>query len=197
MKRHFSILFLILPAIAWGFLVLRLNLEQLTQFASRIVVGRCLEVVEEKDAEGRSVDRITLEVRQTLKGTPEKRLIFRQIKMLASTQGTEVTKTTVLSDLPTYQVGEEMVLFLSEGESGLSAPVGLLQGKFLIEKNQSGKKMVLNGTDNRGLFLGLAEEGKLKSLKLSTGEQKLMTTSTEAAPLPYADFVTLVKKLSR
>lgn len=187
-------LFLIFPFSSHSFLVLRLNLEQLTSLSDRIFVGRCLEVKPAKDKGGRLVQYVTYEVTETLKGAPEERITFKQIRLGEGGERGDFTTTTAFSDLPNYEVGEENVIFLSgESDIGLTAPVGLLQGKFQIVTNAKGEKRVVNGLGNKGLFLGLSKSPRVKALTLSTRERKMMESASSTPSLQ--DFVSLVKKL--
>lgn len=183
MKKILIVLFLV-PQISFGFLVAQLNLEQLTRLAERIFVGKCLEVQIGKDRNGRPVQYVTFEVEATLKGNPEPSVTFKQIRFNSEVTKGKLTGTTTLSELPDYQRGEEVVLFLSEpSELGLTAPVGFTQGKFLVLQRRNGKT-VTNGIANQRLFRGMKKSGSVKALVNRPG-----------AELPYDDFLSLVKKL--
>ncbi|MBI2980871.1 MAG: hypothetical protein HYY44_00950 [Deltaproteobacteria bacterium] len=194
--HHIALIFLIsLSFPAHAFLVLRLNLEHLVSFSEKVFLGRCLEVKETEDLNGRPVQFVTYEVIETLKGPPEKTVTFKQIRLGEGRQQGEVSTTTALSDLPTYKVGEENVIFLSgESDIGLTAPVGLLQGKFLVTSTASGEKKVTNGLKNKGLVSGLSKSPKVKSLRLTSREKKALEKPAET--IPYEDFKSLVRKLS-
>lgn len=182
MKRILLIA-LLLPQITFGFLVAQLNLEQLTHLAETIFVGRCLEVREGRDQNNRPVQYVRFQVTETLKGEPQPELTFKQILM---------TSNSSFSELSNYQVGEEVVLFLSKpSEWGLTAPVGLSQGKFLIQ-SQGRSKTVVNGTRNRGLMIGMSQSSRVKSLSLTSSEKRLLQGKPE---IPYQEFVSLVRKL--
>ena len=61
-----------------------------------------------------------------------------------------------IAGVPTFHVGEEVVLFLyGESELGLSSPVGLGQGKFEVVETKEGGKLALNSSNNRTLFRGM------------------------------------------
>lgn len=189
-------LFLLLPsATSHSFLVLRLNLEQLTSLSERIFVGRCLEVKLVKDRNDRPVQFVTYEVIETLKGSAEERITFKQIRFDERREAGEISGTTALSDLPTYEAGEENIIFLSgESDIGLTAPVGLRQGKFVIQTGSKGEKRVVNGLGNKGLLFGLSKSPRVKSLSLTTKEKKMLSRPSE--PVPYEEFVSLIKRLT-
>jgi len=123
--------------------VRRLNIEQLTAKAGRIVSGRCIGMDVSRDAAlDLPVAEITVLVDRTLKGARDRRLTFR---MLAT--GDHLTGT------PSFRMGEEVILFLyPESAAGLTSPVGLGQGRFLIERDKTGGSRAVNALANRGLL---------------------------------------------
>lgn len=170
---------------AWGLTVLQLNLEQLAALSEKVFVGRCLSVGAARDRSGRQVQTVTFQIEEMLKGEPAEKVTFRQLA--ASPDG-------IFPELPQYEVGEEAVVFLSEaGGLGLTAPVGLGQGRFRIETTENGRG-VINGTGNRALFRGWKKSPRYKSIGLTSSEKKLIRSSS--GPLPYEDFLSVVRKLS-
>lgn len=199
MFRLFSFVlsFLLLPVVAFPLTVLQLNLEQLTALSEKIFIGRCASVVSERDSAGRPIQVVTYDVDTMLKGEPAERVTFRQLGLADEGSGLQelggVTTVGVFRELPRYTVGEEAVVFLSEeGRLGLTAPVGLMQGKFEV-KTTDGEKTVVNGAGNRGLFIGRKESPKFKSLSLTAKEKRLVKQN--GGLLPLDGFVSLVKKL--
>jgi hypothetical protein len=181
--------------------VLQLNLEQLTGLSEKVFVGRCVGVTQEKDAKGRTIQKVTFDVIQTLKGEPESQVTFRQLGFIEGAAGLEalqmpsdVQVQSLDRDLPHYQVGEESIVFLSApGGSGITAPVGLGQGKFAVTET-GGAKTVTNDAGNRGLFIGAEKSSRIKTLSLTSADKSLMKTNGGA--MPYDAFVSLVKKLA-
>lgn len=202
MKRALGLL-VFLPLIwsvpAFSLSVLQLNLAQLTDLSDKVFAGKCVSVVQERDGAGRPVQAVTYKVKEMLKGAAADQVTFRQLGF-TDEEGDrqeigDVTVMGVLRELPHYEVGEEDVVFLSgEGRLGLTAPVGLMQGKFDVIAKASGQKAVVNGTRNQGLFLGWSKSPKLKTMKLSTGEKSVVGTS--GGELSYDDFISLVKKIA-
>ncbi len=191
MIRRLRFLLFLLPSVASAFLVLQLDLQQMTELAERVFVGRCISATEGVDRNGRPVVYVSYEVTETLKGarpvgTPAERITFKQIRM---------TTTTSVSELPHYEVGEESIVFLSgESDIGLTAPVGLMQGKFRVVTDSAGEKKVLNGHGNRGLLQGLKKNKTVKLMALSKKESRLI--SSGSTDIPYDDFVSLVKRFT-
>jgi hypothetical protein len=185
---------------AYAQLVLQLNLEQLTSLSERVFVGKCLSVKDLQDEGGRFVQELTFDVKETLKGPASEQVTFRQMvsSSLLSSQNSQPGAMTVqglFRELPTYAVGEEAVIFLSaESRLGLTAPVGLLQGKFKVESNAD-EKVVVNGSGNRDLFMNADKSPKFKTIHLSTKQQTLL--KDKSGPVPYSDFISLVKSLAQ
>lgn len=199
MKRRLLLVFALLAVSipAFSLTVLQLNLEQLTALSEKVFIGRCASVIQEKDSSGRPVQVITYDVEEMLKGEPAARVTFRQLGLAdegSDLQGLGgVTTVGVFRELPRYTAGEEAVVFLSEeSRLGLTAPVGLMQGKFDV-KAADGIKTVINGAGNRGLFIGWKGSPKFKSLSLTAKEKGLVKQNGGALPLD--GFVSLVKKL--
>ena len=195
MKRRLLILLLLsIPWQAFAFLTVQLNLEQLTILAERVFVGRCVDLREGRDRNGRPVQYVTFQVDETLKGPEADQVTFKQILLKTDEAEGRFTATTSFSQLPSYQVGEEAVVFLSEpSEIGFTAPVGLSQGKFVIETDAAGKRWVKNGLGNRGLFRGLRSSPRVKSLPLSSSQKAQL--KGDRRTISYEDLVSWVGKL--
>ncbi len=190
---------LLMPGVGSALTVLQLNLEQLYGLSEKVFLGRCLSVRPETDAAGRRIDEVTFEVEEMLKGKLTSRVTFRQLSSASEVvqEGpvTIVGMNDLIANLPVYQVGEEVVVFLSaEGEIGLTAPVGLYQGKFSIVQAASGIKTVRNGLNNRGLFVSWRKSPRLKSLQLSPTEKGVLRQN--GGEIRLEDFLSIVHKLS-
>ena len=182
-KRELLLIFSALATLlsaqpAQALLTMQLNLKQLTVLAERVFVGTCVEVKETRDEQRREVQYVTFQVEEVLKGEPATEIRFKQM-----------ANKGLGADLPQYSVGEEAVVFLAAAhpETGLSAPIGLIQGKFVIQSSGERGRQVVNGVGNRGLLVGLQKGSKVK--RLSTGEGH--------GPLPFEGFVSLVKDLAK
>lgn len=194
----FFLLVSVLLAQAFALTVLQLNLKQLTELSDQVFSGTCLSLRTTTDSAGRRVQYVTFQVNEMIKGPLAKKVTFKQLALAgtAVVQG-QLQMDDLVREIPQYKVGEDAIVFLSApGRLGLTAPVGLMQGKFVIEQDENGDKTVVNAMDNRGLFMGLKSSPAMKSMSL-TSQEKLIVNSTNAGgPLPYAEFTSLVKKLS-
>ena len=89
-----------------------------------------------------------------------------------------------IPDLPTYAVGEEVMLFLHPNSPyGFTSPVGLHQGKWTIITTSSGKKMFRRSVSGSLLVKGAA--GALYSERLKG----------KPVQYQYSTFLSRVKKL--
>jgi len=129
------------------------TLEELVRSAGTILTGRVLDVREERHPRYPYliVTRVTLAVERTFKGgtrASSGRFTFRQIGGLTRFR---------IFDLPGYQVGEELVLFLyPESAYGLTSPVGGMAGKFrLFVDPQTNRRVIATRFDELGLPHGL------------------------------------------
>ena len=136
----------------------RLDLATLTAHAGTIVAGRvvALRPGSHPKYHRTGVLFITMEVSQTLKGKPTKRLTFMQYAGRAATPGAgrSISMAPSLPDMPPYRIGEEVVLFLYPASSvGFTSPVGGAQGKFLIQRPQGQPVTVISqgGNDSLGV----------------------------------------------
>lgn len=121
-----------------------LTLEQMTERATTIFSGRCVAVrTLHSTAIGLPVSVVTFHVERVLQGE-----LPRVVTLKFLGDGT--------FGVPRFRKGEEVVLFLyGKGRLGLTAPVGLGQGKFTISRDKLGREVAVNEMGNRNLFRGL------------------------------------------
>jgi hypothetical protein len=128
--------------------VTSINLARMVEESGNIVLARVTRATPEPHPQFRNLNTVavTLDVVETLKGSPGREFVFRQyvadIFESKSTQG--------------YRMGEEILLFLhGPSTEGLTSPVGFEQGRFRVERDTAGSRVVRNGMDNIGLFEGM------------------------------------------
>jgi hypothetical protein len=146
--------------------VLRFNLEEMTQTADRVFLGRCTAVDETTEfiAQGNMpVTKYTFEVERALKGSVPRQITFMQLGHPAkrASKGSEIVShgqavgpDTFFHGMSEYRVGERAVLFLIPNYMGgkVTYPVGLDQGAFVVSRMPSGRELARNGINNLGLF---------------------------------------------
>ena len=138
---------------AWCASVLPVNLVDLVEIAPRVFEGQCVQiehaVVKSSDGEvDIPVARYTFEVNDPIRGISDKKVTITQLGKFQD--GRRFWANPDMIGVPTYKVGDRYVLFMTpEGKTGLSSPVGMAQGAFLIEnrraKSMSPKSYVFKG----------------------------------------------------
>jgi hypothetical protein len=142
-----------------GSLVREIDFVSLNQRAGTLFHGRCIERKEVPDARPFGYTEYTFEIIEGVKGCrdaagkPTETMTVRHAGTRSGhvrPDGLEVPPLRL--GLPEYEVGEEVVLFLTrESKLGLCAPVGLSQGKFSVIRAK-GRVLVRNSQANRCLF---------------------------------------------
>lgn len=173
-------------------MVVPLNLEQLTERAERVFVGRCDSVSEEYSPDQMATTSVTYEVLDKIKGDLRSyetvRLYGFSKKTVLSEEGSTIVGTTPLASY-SFEPGAEEVLFLyKESRLGLTSPVGFGQGRFEIRTLASGDKVVSNRFGNH-LLLRKSSSSVLKALKSTS------PSASPDEPIRFEEFVATVKKV--
>ena len=137
-----------------------LNLVEMERHADRIVWGQCLSVVQRgRAAPGLPIQQYTFQVRQAVKGVREgQKITFRQLRSTGPSR-------SGIFELPSYREGQEVLLFLhADSSKGLTSPVGLQQGVFVVGKQAGGGATVVNAVHNRNLAFGLSAQAATAGL---------------------------------
>ncbi|MDO8462596.1 MAG: hypothetical protein Q7S98_07070 [Deltaproteobacteria bacterium] len=190
--RRFSLFFLISflsPSVVLATMVLPLNLEQLSQRAERIFVGRCDSVAEEYDSNQMATTSVTYEVLDKIKGDLRSyetiRLYGFSKKTVLSEDGLLISRQPTPLAAYSFEPGTEEVLFLyKDSRLGFTSPVGFGQGRFEIHTLASGQKVVSNNFGNR-ILLKKSSSSVLKALKSANPDE----------PIGFDEFVATVKKV--
>jgi len=175
------------------------NLKELVVASERIFIGQCIAVQEGELKFPRGTifyTEYTFQVSESIKGNVDGVITFKQYGLAKPRQ---IDENTVLYNrpvgMPVYNENEEYMLFLiGDSRLGLTSPVGLYQGAFLITQDQFGRQVALNGAYNRGLFKNMSSN-ELNTLALTRTEQTLAARAK--GPFILNDFVSVVKKFDR
>lgn len=162
------------------------NLAQLTARAATIVQGRIISVSVEPHPLYTSLNSVvvTVAVDDTLKGTAQKSLTFRQF----------IWDPRDRTEHAGYREGEEIVLFLNrKTELGFTSPVGLGQGRFHVFQDPSGRQRVASESQSRTLFDGMQNSVTLS--RLSAHARQVVTAPTQQ-PLTLDVLKEIVRSLS-
>lgn len=116
------------PSQSGAGIVEKLTVEELTDRADSILIGRVTDIACYHEGEGNIYTQVTLSVEQTIKGEVKETVNVR-------VPGGELNGQTLwVEDAPSFQMGERVVVFLEERE-GTFTVVGGFQGKFTIDDN--------------------------------------------------------------
>jgi hypothetical protein len=157
-----------------------LGLAELTGGAGRIFVARVERVEAGRDAEGLPAVWTTFAVSETLKGPASEHVTLKQ---LGTSFGGADARIAPHADVPRYEPGESVVLFVHpESTLGFTSPVGLGQGCFRI-RDRDGTRVAVNDVGNRNL---VAPAGAARTLA---------GPDPTAASLPLATLIARVRGL--
>jgi hypothetical protein len=178
----------LVPSLVFASRVRPVNLEEMTLRADRIFHGRCVEVRPALDRDlGLTVTYVTFVPQRTIKGSIHGGRLT--IKMLGD-QGPAAPTGAAVEGLPTFQVGEEVILFLhGNSRHGLTSPVGFGQGKFDIVRDKEGRPVAINGSGNEHLLDGLSTKARGK-----LGQRA--ERSKDHKPVPLDDLLEMAASLS-
>lgn len=114
--------------------LLAVDVPALSRTADAIVRGKVVDVASKRSGDGRRVfTEIAIEVAETLKGTPPKRLILVQPGGIVGDLGQHVAGTG------SFKRDEEVLVFLEQRGMGRYVLSGMAQGKYRIERSSDGK----------------------------------------------------------
>lgn len=150
-RRLFGVLGLVavLTAPSGATTLLPVDLPALTDRAATIFVGRVVAVRTGIDPHGLPATWTTFAVDEQLKGTREDQ---RTVKQLGTSAPVAADGRLIrVAALPTYRVGEEVLLFLhAESGAGFTSPVGFGQGCFRI-RDDGTTRLATNDVANANL----------------------------------------------
>ena len=159
-----------------------LNLEEITEAASRIFVGKCTKI--EKVDKPVSAYKYTFKIIEPIKGVKTKKLSFKQWKPTARNNG--------------YKKGKKYILFLhADSKLGLTSPAGFLQGRFEVQRKGfiRRKEVVTNQLHNKGLIRNL-RTNKTVTIKSNKYLNDYIKKCSElGVPMRYKEFVEAVRYL--
>ena len=167
------------------------NFTQLIADARLIFVAKVIRVTDGINAQGVPYTEVTLDVARCPKGgiASGDRPSFRQYGLVAPRRlpNGQMLDTVTPREYPRWQEGEQVVAFLDAPvrNSGLQTTVGLKQGKFSLLDGR-----VVNGVDNRGLFVGV----RVADAMLDARERAMLESR---GPVDAATFVGLVDRAVR
>lgn len=122
---------------AWSSVVVLIDQRGLVQRSHRIFWGTCRERECLVDDRGMIVTRYVFTVYEGLKG---RCAATEEVTLPGGVVG---NRGLVMAGMPSFAVGDELVLFLAESTGSYTVPVGLAQGRFeVFTKAEAGAKHV-------------------------------------------------------
>jgi hypothetical protein len=165
------------------------SIDQLSQDATLIVRGHVTATKVEPHPQFPNLMTvlIKMDVAETLKGTSQKSIEFRQYIWDIRDQ----------LDAARYAKNQELLLMLGpESKYGLRSPVGLEQGRFLISSDNQGQAVATNGRGNLHLFDATEQRAQTRGIKLSARATALVRKNA-AGPVPLADLEETIRGFGR
>ena len=128
-------------------MTMRLDLAQIVTAADRAFAGRVVAVHSGRDTAGTPATWVTFAVDTPLKGRLGNEITIKQI---GASEPLSDGTTLRLPGVPSYKIGDELVLFLAgDSEAGFTSPIGLEQGKYPIVR-RGGSSWVIPTAENAG-----------------------------------------------
>ncbi len=138
MKRILALLLLLPASRAAGSTVVAMSLEQMSDRAQTIFLGRVTGTRADWNAERtRIYTYVTLDVSRYLKGGGDSRV--ETVRVLGGQVGPYLAS---VPGSPQFAVGEEVLLFCAGGGARIPTVLGLSLGKFTIATDATGEKIV-------------------------------------------------------
>lgn len=180
MARHFgkAIGLLLWAQVAMGSQAVRLELGKMTSAADAIVLGKVERVQSRWTGDRRMiVTEITVRVAERWKGGQATEVTLLQPGGVVDGIG------QVISGMPRFEAGEEVVLFLESQGGGRFLVAGLAQGKYRVERSSDGRAVFAVPAPLDGLEL-VGEGPSLEPLPLERLRSKVRETLRRSAPEP-------------
>jgi len=118
--------------------------EQLVDQAQVIFQGTVSKVNSQWIGEGADrhiVTYVTFDVKESLKGKAGKSYT------ISTFGGTVDGESMMIGDAPTFEVGDDQILFVENNGSQVIPLVGLMHGQFRVRKDDAGREMVTTNTN--------------------------------------------------
>ena len=179
---------LLLPERLGATTVRQVSLPQMIRAADRIFVGKVVAVESRRDEHGLPATYVTFAVTETIKGPPGKQVTIKQI-------GGRPGTLPAIPGLPTYTVGEVVLLFLHrDSQYGFTSPVGLHQGKWKVVETTPGKKFL--EANLHGSFAGQGRSGAIYGANSYAERSSGHKAASGKQLLNYYTFIPRLKKMA-
>ncbi len=196
----------LLAIIAFSTLPLRatslnmMNLSDLVVHSTRIFSGICQAVSSGLDENNMPYTSYSFQVTDSIYGIANQEVVVVKQFGLAEPIQLEngVTNVTRIEGMPRYVPGQEYLLLLNKESSlGFSAPIGLVQGAFLVQGTGT-SRTVVNGMGNANLLIDTSKSIQQRSQERQQNLSRtapLIPDEVVRGPVSYDNFASLVKSL--
>jgi len=155
--------------------VMGVDLDQLTRQSDVVVHGTVKGKASRWSGDGRRIlTDVQIEVRESFKGSPSRTVTVQQPGGVVGDIGQRV------DGLATFEVGEEVVVFLERWGSQHFQVTGAAQGKFRVERSSDGTRAFAVPDRNADADLvdatGQATKSRLQALELSELRDRVRST---------------------
>jgi hypothetical protein len=124
---------LVAPAAHASMMIKPMTLDEVTAESAHVVHAVVTSIVSDRDADGVPSTWTTFEVAETLKGAHERSFTIKQYGVATPLPDGTITR---LAGMPTYEIGDEVVVFLrAASRRGFTSPVGLGQGTYRVQRH--------------------------------------------------------------
>ena len=169
-------------------LTLPRNLVQLVDESELIIEGRVTNVSLERHQQLRNLMMVavTLQIEDSLKGTPTSVYTFRQALIDRRDQ----------QQLLGYRAGQHVLLLLVRpSDYGLSSPAGMHQGRFSLRNLPDKSLEAVNGFSNGGLFRGIEAQLAARGVRVQP-EVRAMIGQIRPGPVPLRELKDLIRSIT-
>ena len=169
-------------------LTLPRNLVQLVDESELIVQGHVTNVSLQRHEQLSNLMTVvvTLQVEDSLKGTPTTVYTFRQAVIDRRDQ----------QQFLGYRPGQHVLLLLIRPSAyGLSSPAGMQQGRFALRTLPDKSLEAVNGFSNGGLFRGMETQLAARGVQMQP-EVRAMISQTKPGPAPLKELKSLIRSIA-
>jgi hypothetical protein len=181
-------LFFLLTLVSWvcpapAATVERFSLQELTRKAGKVLIGQCMAVESRWNAKGTLILTYSkFAVRESLKGSKGAEIV------VITPGGTVGNKTQKVAGMPSYQAGQEALLFLEPVRGGGWQTLGMGQGKFQIRQNpRTGVREAIQSLQGLEFYAASGQDTAVEHTPSPIPLEKLIQRVREALPGPTSE----------
>jgi len=178
-----------------------MNLADMVGHSKRIFSGICQDVSSGLDENNLPYTSYSFRVTDSIYGIADQQVVVvKQFGLAEPIQlDNGLTNVTRIEGMPRYVPGQEYMLLLNKESSlGFSAPIGLVQGAFLVQ-GEGTSRTVVNGMGNTNLLIdtskSIQQRSQERQQNLSLTAPLGLPDEVVRGPVPYDNFTSLGRDL--